>query len=80
MNADADFAGCSQTLRSTSGLHLAIRSPNTCFLISGQSKRQSCVSRSSRISGLPTLPYVFADYLVMTYGKPYFPQTQAYSA
>ena len=42
--ADADFAGCSATQRSTSSLHMCIRGPNTCFPISGQSKRQSCQS------------------------------------
>ena len=29
--ADADFAGCTATQRSTSGLHLVIRGPGTCF-------------------------------------------------
>ena len=45
--ADADFAGCVDTLRSTSGLHLAVRGPNSCFPIAGVSKRQSCVSHSA---------------------------------
>ncbi len=65
--ADADFAGCATTQRSTSGLHLCIRGSKTCFPIAGQSKRQGCVSHSTpeaeivaadfglRLSGLPAL-------------------------
>ena len=45
--ADADFAGCVDTQRSTSGLHLALRGPNSCFPIAGVSKRQTCVSHST---------------------------------
>ena len=45
--ADADFAGCTSTQRSTSGYHFAIRGPNTCFPITGVSKRQTCVSHST---------------------------------
>ena len=33
--ADADFAGCTSTQRSTSGYRFAIRGPNTCFPITG---------------------------------------------
>ena len=65
--ADADFAGCVDTQRSTSGVHSVMRGPNTCFPIAGQSKRQGCVSHSTpeaelvathfalRTSGLPSL-------------------------
>ena len=65
--ADADFAGCTATQRSTSGLHLCIRGSKTCFPIAGQSKRQGCVSHSTpeaeivaanfglRMAGLPAL-------------------------
>ena len=45
--ADADFAGCSETQRSTSGYHLVVRGPNTSFPITGNSKRQTCVSHST---------------------------------
>eukprot|EP00972_Heterocapsa_arctica_P072906 10765334-Heterocapsa_arctica.AAC.1 len=45
--ADAEFAGCVATQRSTSGYHFAIRDPNTCFPIAGVSKRQGCVSHST---------------------------------
>ena len=64
---DADFAGCIESLRSTSGVHLAMRGPATNFPIAGFSKRQSCVSHSTpeaelvpfdfavRVPGLPSL-------------------------
>ena len=45
--ADADFAGCIDSLRSTSGGHLNIQGPNTRFPLSGSSKRQGCVSHST---------------------------------
>ena len=45
--ADADFAGCVESLRSTSGGHLNIQGPNTRFPLSGSSKRQGCVSHST---------------------------------
>ena len=63
--ADADFAGCEETLRSTSGVHLAIRGPNTCFPISGPSKRQSCVSHST-----PEAEIVAADFALRLGGLP----------
>jgi hypothetical protein len=44
MFADADFAGCTSSQRSTSGLHITVRGPNSCFPIVGCSKRQGCVS------------------------------------
>ena len=42
--ADADFSGCKDTLRSTSGVFLCIRAPHTFFPLAGSSKRQTCVS------------------------------------
>ena len=36
--ADADFAGCVESLRSTSGGHLNLQGPNTRFPLSGSSK------------------------------------------
>jgi hypothetical protein len=63
--ADADFAGCAVTQRSTSGLHLLIRGPNTCFPIAGQSKRQSCVSHST-----PEAEIASADYALRLCGLP----------
>ena len=45
--ADADFAGCVETQRSTSGVHAILRGPNTSFPTAGASKRQGCVSHST---------------------------------
>ena len=65
--ADADFAGCVLTQRSTTGIFLCIRGPNSCWPIMGFSKRQGCVSTSTpeaetvatshalRMIGLPAL-------------------------
>ena len=39
--ADADFAGCTDTQRSTSGCHLQMRGKHTCFPLAGISKHQS---------------------------------------
>ena len=55
--ADADFAGCTSTQRSTNGGFLVLRGPNSCFPIAGQSKRQSCVSHST-----PEAEIVACDY------------------
>jgi hypothetical protein len=43
---DSDFAGTEGTQTSTSGAHLCLRGPHTSFPLSGQSKRQGCVSQS----------------------------------
>ncbi len=63
--ADADFAGCPDSQRSTSGLHLAIRGPATCFPIAGASKRQTCVSHST-----PEAEIVAADFALRSAGLP----------
>jgi hypothetical protein len=63
--ADADFAGCTQTQRSTSGIHLCVRGPRSCFPIAGHSKRQTCVSHST-----PEAEIVAADAAVRTCGIP----------
>ena len=65
MFADADFAGCVTTMRSTSGIHLCIRGPNTCFPIAGVSKRQGCVSHST-----PEAEMVSMDYALRHCGLP----------
>eukprot|EP00969_Alexandrium_andersonii_P017882 782648-Alexandrium_andersonii.AAC.1 len=38
--ADADFTGCVDTLRSTSGVHLCLQGPHTSFPLAGLSKGQ----------------------------------------
>ena len=52
--ADADFAGCVDLLRSTSGGHLNIQGPNTRFPLSGSSNRQGCVTPTEwRLTSTP---------------------------
>ena len=45
--ADADFAGCPRTLRSTSGYHLAIEGPWISLPQTGASARQTALSNST---------------------------------
>ena len=65
MFADADFAGCAGSQRSTSGLHIAIRGPISCFPIVGCSKRQGCVSIST-----PEAEIVAGSYALQMHGLP----------
>ena len=58
---DADFAGCVDSLRSTSGG----QGPNTRFPLSGSSKRQGCVSHST-----PEAEIVAADVAMRAMGMP----------
>ena len=39
--ADADFAGCNDTCRSTSGVHLGVYGPSTNFALEGNAIRQN---------------------------------------
>ena len=67
--ADADLGGCVQTQRSTSGAHLVMRGPNTCFAIAFGSKRMPLVVLSTaeaelqagfyalRMFGIPALTF-----------------------
>ena len=41
--ADADLAGCLDSPKSTTGVHMAVEGPNTRFPLSALSKRQGCV-------------------------------------
>ena len=63
--ADADFAGCQDTSKSTTGVFIAITGPNTFFPLNGVSKKQSCVSHST-----PEAEIVAADVAVRTEGLP----------
>ena len=63
--ADADFAGCAQSLRSTSGSHMHIQGLHTRFPLSGGSKRQGCVGHST-----PEAEIVAADVTLRTMGLP----------
>ncbi len=65
--SDADFAGDVKASKSTSGVSLKIEGENSCFPISGMSKKQTAVSHSSaeaevisldaclRLEGIPAL-------------------------
>ena len=63
--ADADFAGCVETMRSTSGDILVLRGPFTSFPIAAYSKRQGCVSHST-----PEAEIVSMDNAMRTLGLP----------
>ena len=63
--ADADFAGCVASQKSTSGYYLVIRGPNICFPITGVSKRQGCVSHST-----PEAEMVATNFAVRQCGLP----------
>ena len=63
--ADADFAGCAQSSRSTSGSHLQVQGKFTRFPLAGGSKRQGCVSHST-----PEAEIVAADTALRTLGIP----------
>ena len=63
--SDADFAGDVATSRSTSLVFLTLVGPNTSFPLSGQSKKQSCVSHST-----PEAEIVAADLAIRTEGLP----------
>eukprot|EP00435_Cladocopium_sp_Y103_P040038 s2308_g10.t2 len=63
--ADAGFAGCAQSLRSTSGSRMHVHGKHTRFPIAGGSKRQGCVSHST-----PEAEIVAADVTLRTMGLP----------
>ena len=63
--ADADFAGWAKTSRSTSGAHLSLLGPHSVWPITGQSKKQTCVSNST-----PEAEIVAADHAIRTHGVP----------
>ena len=63
--ADADFAGCADSQRSTSGVFLALIGPNSFFPLGALSKRQGCVSTST-----PEAEVVAAQYAVQKMGIP----------
>ena len=66
--SDADFAGDKRTMRSASGVFLAVYGPQGFFPLAAQSKKQTAVSHSTveaeivaadhaiRMTGLPALP------------------------
>ena len=62
---DADFTGCLETSRSTSGVYLCIHGPGAAFPIAGSSKRQTNVSHST-----PEAEIAAADFAIRTIGIP----------
>ena len=66
--SDADFAGDKATLRSTSGVFLALYGPHSFFPLSSQSKKQTVVSHSTAEAEI-----VAADHAVRTSGLPALP-------
>ena len=63
--SDADFVGCLDTAKSTSGVFIAPTGPNSFFLLNAISKKQSCVSHS-----IPEAEIVAADLAIRTEGLP----------
>ena len=63
--ADADYAGCGEGLKSTSGAHMHIQGPHTRFPLAGLSKRQGCLSHST-----PEAEIVAADFATSRLGLP----------
>ncbi|CAE8585895.1 unnamed protein product, partial [Polarella glacialis] len=63
--ADADFAGCRDTARSTSGVFLGTYGKNTFVPVAAQAKKQSCVSHST-----PEAELVAANLALRTQGLP----------
>ena len=62
---DADFAGCVQTARSTTGVYLVLVGPKTFLPLTATSKKQSATSHST-----PEAELVAADHAVRMEGLP----------
>ena len=62
--ADADFAGCTRTLRSTSGAQIQIEGPNTRFPLYARSVRQQAVAHSTLDAELATINMLFRMMMV----------------
>jgi hypothetical protein len=63
--ADADFAGRIKTMRSTTGVILAVSGPNARMILAGVSKRQTAVSHST-----PEAEIIAADHAMRAEGIP----------
>ena len=63
--ADADFAGCAKTARSTTGVHLCLKGERTYFPCNGISKKQDAVSHST-----PEAEIVAAAFAIRREGLP----------
>ena len=69
--ADADYAGCGESLKSTSGAHMHIQGPHTRFPLVGLSKRQGCLSQST-----PEAEIVATVFAIARLGLPAIPLWQ----
>jgi hypothetical protein len=63
--ADAGFAGCDRTLRSTTGVTLAVEGPNSKMILNAVSRGQTVVSHST-----PEAEIVAADHAMRQEGMP----------
>ena len=63
--SDADFAGCLDTAKSTSGVLIALTGPNSFFPLNAINKKRSCVSQST-----PEAEIVAAGLAIRTEGLP----------
>jgi hypothetical protein len=63
--SDADFAGDKATMRSTSGMFLALYGPHSFFPLGAQSKKQTAVSHSTVEAEI-----IAADHAIRTSGLP----------
>ena len=63
--ADADFAGCKKSAKSTSGVFLCLCGPNTWVPLAAISKKQGCVSHST-----PEAELVAFDLAIRAEGLP----------
>ena len=65
LHSDADFGGDLATGRSTAGVFLCLRGPNSCAPLTATSKRQTCVSHPT-----PEAELVAANHAVRSEGIP----------
>ena len=61
--SDANFAGCFDTAKSTSGVFIALTGPNSFFPLNAIGNKQSCVFHS-----IPEAEIVAADLAIRTKG------------
>ena len=62
--ADADFAGCERTLRSTSGIQQQLEGPHSCFPLSAMSKRQAHCNDSTPAAELTSIHKCVKEFAV----------------
>ena len=65
--ADADFAGCERTMRSTTGFSLLMEGPHTSFPIAGRSCRQGCICTSTPEAEMVACHFTYKNVLLPTF-------------